>query len=377
MSDLKKERRKKVVEKSTQNVEASIMEENAIRKVEENVENGIFDEKIEKNKNVEEKVNKITKKDINIAKEKVEVIEKEKINKTETKIVETDKKELSLKSKIIRSTIVILVVAGLLVLGYYTLVWTGVWEKINTAEKLKDLILSWGFWGRLGFTLISFLQVTFIPIPSTVTIIAGALLYGPLQASLLSLAGILLGSLLAFFLGRFFGRKLVVFMVGKKTCEKWVNFLNGAKYSFFIMMLLPIFPDDVLCLVAGLTNMSWTFFTVTNIICRPIGILTVSYFGSGYLIPYHGWGLAVWAVIIVAIIVVIVLSYKYQKQIENFIFKLFKNKDKKKKAENKESSQIEKENMEEKDVDGEQENKNEFREKLKENKKSKKNIKKS
>ena len=239
-----------------------------------------------------------------------------------------EKKEPTLKSKIIRSIIVILVIAGILVLGYYILVWTGFWDKVNTAEKLRDLILSWGFWGRFGFVVLSFLQVTFIPLPSTVTIIAGTLLYGPLQAALLSLAGILLGSMVAFFLGRFFGRKLVVFMVGEKTCEKWVKFLNNAKYSFFIMMLLPIFPDDVLCLVAGLTNMSWAFFTITNLICRPIGILTVSYFGSGYIIPYHGWGLVAWGFIIVAIIVIIVLSYKYQKQIENFIYKLFKNKKK-------------------------------------------------
>ena len=246
--------------------------------------------------------------------------------KTETN--KKEKKEPTLKSKIIRSIIVILVIAGILVLGYYILVWTGFWDKVNTAEKLRDLILSWGFWGRFGFVVLSFLQVTFIPLPSTVTIIAGTLLYGPLQAALLSLAGILLGSMVAFFLGRFFGRKLVVFMVGEKTCEKWVKFLNNAKYSFFIMMLLPIFPDDVLCLVAGLTNMSWAFFTITNLICRPIGILTVSYFGSGYIIPYHGWGLVAWGFIIVAIIVIIVLSYKYQKQIENFIYKLFKNKKK-------------------------------------------------
>lgn len=237
-----------------------------------------------------------------------------------------EKKELTLKSKILRTILVCVIIACVVVLGYYILRWTGVWEKINSVEKLQELILSWGFWGRLGFVVLSFLQVTFIPLPSTVTIIAGTLIYGPLQASLLSLSGILLGSMLAFLLGKVFGRKLVVFMVGERTCQKWVHFLSNAKYSFFIMMLLPIFPDDVLCLVAGLTNMSWAFFTVTNLIARPIGIFTVSYFGSGYLIPYHGWGLAVWAVIIVLIIAVLILSYKYQKQIENFLLKIFRNK---------------------------------------------------
>lgn len=239
-----------------------------------------------------------------------------------------EKKELSLKAKILRTILVCVVIAGIVVLGYYILNWTGVWEKINSVEKLQNVILSWGFWGRFGFVLLQLLQVTFIPLPSTVTIIAGTLVYGPLQASLLSLAGILLGSMLAFLLGKVFGKKLVVFMVGEKTCEKWVKFLSNAKYSFFIMMLLPIFPDDVLCLVAGLTNMSWTFFTVTNLIARPIGIFTVSYFGSGHLIPYHGWGLIVWGILIVLIIAVLILSYKYQKQIENFLLKAFRNKKK-------------------------------------------------
>lgn len=239
-----------------------------------------------------------------------------------------EEKELSLKAKILRTILVCVIIAGIVVLGYYILNWTGVWEKINSVEKLQNIILSWGFWGRFGFVMLSFLQVTFIPLPSTVTIIAGTLIYGPLQASLLSLAGILLGSMLAFLLGKVFGRKLVVFMVGEKTCKKWVDFLTNAKYSFFIMMLLPIFPDDVLCLVAGLTNMSWTFFTLTNLIARPIGIFTVSYFGSGHLIPYHGWGLIVWAILIVLIIAVLVLAYKYQKQIENFLLRIFRSKKK-------------------------------------------------
>ena len=247
---------------------------------------------------------------------------------SEKKKVKKEEKELSLKAKILRTILVCVIIAAVVVLAYYILNWTGVWEQINSVEKLQNIILSWGFWGRFGFVMLSFLQVTFIPLPSTVTIIAGTLIYGPLQASLLSLAGILLGSMLAFLLGKVFGRRLVVFMVGEKTCKKWVDFLTNAKYSFFIMMLLPIFPDDVLCLVAGLTNMSWTFFTLTNLIARPIGIFTVSYFGSGHLIPYHGWGLIVWAILIVLIIAVLILAYKYQKQIENFLLRIFRNKKK-------------------------------------------------
>ena len=183
-----------------------------------------------------------------------------------------------------------------------------------------------GFSGRFIFVLLQFLQVTFLPIPSTVSTLAGVLIYGPLETALLSLSGIILGSVFAFFLGRHFGRKLVVFMVGEQTCEKWVKFLSDAKYSFFIMMILPIFPDDVLCLVAGLTDMSWKFFVLTNLVTRPFAIFTTCYIGSGQLIPYHGWGLIVWAVIIVVVVILLYLSFRYKAQIENFLKTRFKSK---------------------------------------------------
>ena len=238
-----------------------------------------------------------------------------------------EKKPLTKKRKIIRSIIVTVIIVAIVVLAYYILVWTGVWEYINSVDKIRELILSLGFWGRFAFVLLQFLQVTFLPIPSTISTLAGVLIYGPFQAALLSLAGIMLGSILAFWLGRQFGRKLVVFMVGEETCKKWTDFLTNAKYSFVVMMVLPIFPDDVLCLVAGLTNMTWKFFVLTNLIARPIGIFMTCYIGSGELIPYHGWGLVAWAFIIVFVAILLYLTFKYRPQIENFLKTKFKSKD--------------------------------------------------
>lgn len=237
---------------------------------------------------------------------------------------EKEEKQLTTKNKIFRTSFVLLAVGVFFVLLYYILNWTGIWEEINSVEKIRKMILSLGFWGKFAFVFIQFLQVTFLPIPSTISTLAGVLIYGSLQTGLLSLAGIMFGSVVAFWLGRKFGKKLVVFMVGEETCKKWTDFLTNAKYSFFIMMILPIFPDDILCLVAGLTDMSWTFFVVTNLISRPIGIFMTCYLGSGELIPYHGWGLIVWAIIVVVVGILLFLSYKYRKQIENFIKNKFK-----------------------------------------------------
>ena len=230
---------------------------------------------------------------------------------------------LSIKKKILRILIVLTVVAVVVGMTYYVLKKTGAWESVNSVEKIKTLILSLGFYGRLFFVLLQFLQVTFLPIPSTITTLAGLLVYGPLQTSLLSLSGILLGSTFAFFLGRQFGRKIVTFMVGTESCKKWTKFLTEAKYSFFIMMILPIFPDDILCLVAGLTDMSWAFFVITNLISRPLAVFSTCFLGSGDIIPYEGWGLVVWAILLIGVAVVLYLSFKYRKQIEIFLKKKF------------------------------------------------------
>ena len=235
-------------------------------------------------------------------------------------------KPMSKKRKIIHTSIVVFVITAILVLSYFIFKWTGIWEYINSVDKIRGLILSLGFWGRLACVFLQFLQVTFLPIPSAVSTLAGVLVFGPLQASLLSLSGIMLGSVLAFWLGRRFGRKLVSFMVGEETCHKWTNFLTNAKYSFVVMMLLPIFPDDILCLVAGLTDMSWLFFVVTNLISRPLAIFLTCYLGSGSIIPFHGWGLAVWAFFLVAVAVVLYLSFRYRQAIEDFVKLKFQNK---------------------------------------------------
>lgn len=233
-------------------------------------------------------------------------------------------KEMSKKKKIIRILAVTIVAVAVMVLSYFTLVWTGVWEDINSVDKIKNFILRLGFWGRFGFVMLQFLQVTFLPIPAAVSTVAGTMIFGPLQASLLSLSGILLGSAFAFLLGRNFGKKLIVFMVGEETCHKWTKVLTDAKYAFFVMMLMPIFPDDILCLVAGVTDMTWTFFAVTILLTRPIGIFMTCYLGSGEIIPFSGWGLAVWAVFGAFVVTTVVLSLKYGSQIENFFRKKLK-----------------------------------------------------
>lgn len=228
------------------------------------------------------------------------------------------------KGKILRTLIVCLIV-GVIVLGVYlTLKFTGVLNRFQTAEDVKNFILSGGNFSVILFIVIQFLQVTFLPIPAFITTVAGALIFGPLQATIMSLIAIMLGSIFAFFLGRKFGKGILAWIAGKDDAEKWTKKLTDGKYAFFLMMLFPVFPDDVLCIAAGVTNMSFKFFFITNLITRPIGIICTCYLGSGSLIPFSGYGLIVWPILIVLLVVAFVFSIKYKNKIEDFVDSLSK-----------------------------------------------------
>lgn len=246
----------------------------------------------------------------------------QKIETAELKILDNSTK----KGKVLRFLLVLLFFTALILGGYFILKNTGLLEKFNNLEDIKNFILSGGNFSVFIFVLIQFLQVTILPLPTFLTTIAGALIFGPLKTFILSFVSIMLGSFFAFWLGRKFGKKILVWIAGKHDAEKWTQKLTNGKYAYFLMMLFPAFPDDILCIAAGVTNMTLKFFTITNLITRPLGLFCLCYIGSGNLIPYHGWGLIVWGIIIVFVIASFIISIKYQDKIENFINKLTKKK---------------------------------------------------
>ena len=223
------------------------------------------------------------------------------------------------KQKVVRSLITLLVFVSIFVVIYLVLYYTGTLQKIDSAEDIKEFILQGGVWSYALFFAIQFLQVTFIPIPAIVTTVAGALVFGPWITYFISIVAVLLGSLFAFWLGKKFGRKIIVWIAGKEDAEKWDKKLEKGKYLFVLMLIFPGFPDDILCMVVGATPMTYKFFIFANLFTRPFIFIVITFFGSGTIIPFVGWGIYVWIALIITAIYLFYLSVKYQKQIEEFL----------------------------------------------------------
>ncbi|MBR1925311.1 MAG: TVP38/TMEM64 family protein [Clostridia bacterium] len=219
-----------------------------------------------------------------------------------------------------RTIFITLVIITIITWIYQIVVFLGYEQIFSSVESMQNFIKSTGAWGIVVFMLIQFAQATFIPIPAMITTIAGSMIFGPTVAMISSLVAILLASIVSFFIGRLLGEKVVGWMIGKEACEKYSKLLyEKGKYVFFLMQVFPFFPDDILCLVAGMTKMSFKFFFITMLIARPLAIIPTCYLGGGTIIPYSGWGLIVWGTLIVLMIALFVLSYKYQNKIEQFV----------------------------------------------------------
>ena len=230
------------------------------------------------------------------------------------------------RGKIMRTVLFLLILTAICVLGYFILRWTGIWEKVNSIDKIRDIVARGGAFSFIVFIIFQILQTTVLQIPAMFVTIAGAVIFGRWQAFIMSYVAVMIGSVIMFWIGRKAGRPFLYWLVGKDTGEMWIERMSNGKYLFFLMMLFPMFPDDILCVVAGLTNMSFPFFFWTNMLARGVGILCTVYFGSGAIIPYHGWGLVVWAILIVLMIVLFYLSVKYKSKIDIIINKIFRRK---------------------------------------------------
>ncbi|MCH5164360.1 MAG: TVP38/TMEM64 family protein [Clostridiales bacterium] len=222
----------------------------------------------------------------------------------------------------LRITTVIIVGASIIVVVYMIAEKFDWIKYLEDFDSIRNFILSTKQWGIITFLVLTILQVVFLPIPAAVTILIGVAIYGPLMAFVLSLVGTYIGSIICFWIGKSCGKKLVAWMVGKDSAEKYAKMLNDkGKWIFALMLLFPFFPDDTLCLVAGTTTMSWKFFLLAMLFTRPLIIAFTSFFGSGEIIPYSGWGIPVWIGIFILCIVLLIIAAKLKNKIINSLEK--------------------------------------------------------
>ena len=227
---------------------------------------------------------------------------------------------LSHKEVYLKLSMVASIVLTLIYIIYFILLKTQMLEQITSFEDLRKLILGFGGWGIFTYIVINVLQCVIIPVPTTLTVLVGTAIYGPLVAFIYAGIGVVLGSSISFIIGRYCSKPVIYWIFGKEKTEKYQDMLNKrAELILFLTLTLPFFPDDLICMMAGISDIKYFKFLLISIFARGVGLATISFFGSGKIIPFSGWGIAVWLMIAVLVIIMLAVALKNKEKIKQFL----------------------------------------------------------
>lgn len=139
-----------------------------------------------------------------------------------------------------------------------------------------------GILGRLLFVGMVFLQVIVALIPGEPLELAAGYAFGAVEGTILSMAGILLGSWVIFSAVRRFGPKFAEVFFPEKELKR-LSFLKNprkAKVLAFILMTIPGTPKDLLSYFAGLTPLTLKQWLSIVVIARIPSLVTSTVSGG-------------------------------------------------------------------------------------------------
>ncbi len=183
-------------------------------------------------------------------------------------------------------------------------------DTLADRDKLTEYIGRFGMWAPLVFVAIQTSQVIAAPIPGNITGLVGGALFGMVWGSVCNSISVLLGSMFMFWLGDKYGMAAVNKFVKPETVEKYVPRLNGKKAKGFLLglFLVPFAPDDALCLLAGITDLTFMQFLGYVIIGRIPSCIITNAMGAG-LYSGNTVTIAIYAVIYYVIVFTIYSNF--------------------------------------------------------------------
>jgi len=211
-----------------------------------------------------------------------------------------------------------LLTLGILGGSVWALYATGFFEAAGSQEKLGEYIARCAPWSHLAYFGIQLASVIIAPIPSNITAAAGAYLFGLWPSFLLTWGAVAAGSAVVFLLARGLGQQFAGQFVSEKLSGKYLDVIRRKRDVFLALaFLFPFFPDDILCILAGLTDIPFKRFFLLVAAFRPWGLLVSCLVGSATVsIPW--WGMVLLGA---AGIAVFLLAMKYGDRLEDAVMK--------------------------------------------------------
>lgn len=126
---------------------------------------------------------------------------------------------------------------------------------LTDTAALRSFVRGYGVWSPVVFVCLQALQVVVAPVPGQVLAVVAGYLFGPWWGTLYNVVGVTIGSAVAFWLSRRFGRTYVERIVHEEALRRFDAVDDDrARVTLFLLFLIPGLPDDVICFAGGLTR---------------------------------------------------------------------------------------------------------------------------
>lgn len=169
-----------------------------------------------------------------------------------------------------RRNLIISIVFG--ILFFVVLIWLLRSSSSATTQKIQHAIESAGIFGPILFVLLSVFTsyIPIVPLGSMGSI--GIVLFHPLPAFFLNTLVSYINCILAFWLARKWGTRFIYQIASPETVDKYEKRLKNSRHFeliFFLWMMMPVSPDLLLCMLAGLSSMKVSHFLAIILVSRP------------------------------------------------------------------------------------------------------------
>ena len=211
-------------------------------------------------------------------------------------------KKLSVnKKRYLKASIILLALTSII---YWRIQILEMIKMIGDREAIAAYLQQFGVVGPILLFIILAMQVFLAVIPGHAFMVAGGYIYGLFIGSVITQLSTVIASQLAFLLTRKYGRPLVERFAPANIVEHW-NKLAQSKgvVFFFFAFILPIFPNDLMCFIAGLSSISPKKFFLANFLGRLPCAIFITLIGShGFELPLYFWVLVVAVMILMSVL---------------------------------------------------------------------------
>ena len=180
-----------------------------------------------------------------------------------------------------RRDAVLRIIAVVCLVGGGAVVVQTVLPGVTDPDWIEHQLEGLGAVAPVAFVALQTGQVILAPIPGQLLAGVGGYLFGTWLGAGYSMVGVVIGSTVVFLVSRRFGRSYAERVIEQSALRRWDAFVDrGGVPALFVCFLLPTFPDDLLCFVAGLTGLRLRRFLALVVVGRTPTFLAVAYAGT-------------------------------------------------------------------------------------------------